>query len=92
MVSEWETEIKSRLGKLKLSLPLETLVQSHCDMNGLRILEITLPHVLAIGSLDTHHSDPFDRVLIAQAKVEQASLHTADENVHRYSKDARIIW
>lgn len=92
VASVWGMEIKSRLGKLKLSLSLEILAQSHCDINGLRILVITLPPVFAIGSSDIHNSDPFDRTLIAQEITEQVSLLTADENMYRYSKDARIIW
>ncbi len=47
-------------------------------------LPITISHALAVGELPRHHNDPFDRILVAQAKVEGLTLVTRDENVKLY--------
>jgi len=70
VVSVWEMQIKLQLNKLTLSLPLAQLIESQQEKNQLIILPITLPHVLAVQNLPFHHTDPFDRLLIAQAIVE----------------------
>jgi PIN domain nuclease of toxin-antitoxin system len=65
-------QIKLQLGKLKLNLPLVEVIESQQKTNNIEILPITLIHVLALESLPNHHKDPFDRLLIAQANVEDA--------------------
>jgi PIN domain nuclease of toxin-antitoxin system len=69
VVSIWEIQIKSQLGKLKLSQALRGLIKSQQEANGLKILPIELPHILALDALPFHHKDPFDRLLIAQSIV-----------------------
>ena len=71
VVSVWEMQIKLQLGKLTLNMPLPNLIDSQQQTNGLQILSIELVHVLALQTLPNHHRDPFDRLLIAQATVEQ---------------------
>ena len=78
LVSLWEIQIKFGLGKLSLRLPLRALVADHQQKNGLRLLPITLDHLLALNTLPHHHKDPFDRLLIAQAQVEGMSLASVD--------------
>lgn len=79
MASLWEMAIKSSLGKLTLSAPLDQLIPE-----SFRILPIDLIHVLAYQRLPLHHRDPFDRMLIAQAQVENLTLMTHDANFRLY--------
>lgn len=62
------------------------------DTNQLQILSIELKHVLAIHDLPLHHNDPFDRLLIAQARVENAQLVTADGQIGQYADQVNVLW
>lgn len=84
VASVWEMQIKVQLGKLKLALSLRDLVTSQQQTNGLIIMGIDLAHVFALQGLPLHHSDPFDRLLIAQAIVENAVLLSVDRVFARY--------
>ena len=84
VASVWEMQIKLQLGKLRLALSLETLLESQQQMNRLMILPIELAHVLALKDLPTHHKDPFDRLLVAQANVESAVLVSSDPIFENY--------
>jgi PIN domain nuclease of toxin-antitoxin system len=88
-VSVWEIVIKAQLGKLSLRLPLADIVAQQLA-NGLHILDVTLPHVLAVEGLPPVHKDPFDRLLVAQANVEGAELVSADRVFAQYP--VRILW
>lgn len=90
VVSIWEMQIKLQLGKLRLALPLKEIVESQQQTNNVEILPITLEHVLALEDLPVHHKDPFDRLLVAQALVEEAVLVSADPNITRYA--VRVVW
>lgn len=70
VASVWEMEIKIQLNKLHFAQPLADMLAEQQDKNNLEILPITLLHALAIETLPLFHKDPFDRLLIAQAKVE----------------------
>ena len=85
VASVWEIQIKIRLGKLKLSLPLKELVESQQETNDLKILPVVLTHVLALDALPFHHKDLFDRLLIAQSIEEDATLVSADSQFSAYS-------
>jgi PIN domain nuclease of toxin-antitoxin system len=85
VASAWEMQIKLQLGKLKLALPLEAIIESQQQANHLEILPVTLSHVFALKDLPAHHKDPFDRLLIAQAKVEDATLVSSDTVFESYS-------
>jgi PIN domain nuclease of toxin-antitoxin system len=89
VASVWEMQIKQNLGKLDLRLPLSDLVEDQRKTNGIEILSITLPHVLALEALPRHHKDPFDRLLIAQANVEDLNVLTIDPMFKQY--DAKLI-
>ncbi len=89
VVSVWEMQIKQNLGKLDLRLPLSDLVEDQRKTNGIEILSITLPHVLALEALPRHHKDPFDRLLIAQSNVEDLNVLTIDPMFKQY--DAKLI-
>ena len=90
VVSVWEIQIKSQLGKLKLNLPLSEIVQSQRQTNNVQILTVELEHVLELQNLPYHHKDPFDRLLIAQANVEGAQLVSGDSAFSAYP--INLIW
>ncbi len=72
--SAWEFAIKQKLGKLEAPDGFRSAVVA----SGLQELAITHQHALAAGDLPLHHRDPFDRMLIAQAQVEQMAIMTVD--------------
>ena len=76
----WEIVIKSALGKLDIPSNFEAALTA----NRFEPLPITIPHSLAVANLPHHHNDPFDRLLIAQAKVEGLTLVTGDEQIKKY--------
>jgi PIN domain nuclease of toxin-antitoxin system len=77
VASAWEMVIKAQLGKLTLRLPLVDIVNQQ-QANGLRVLSVDLAHALGVSVLPAIHKDPFDRMLIAQANVEDADLVSKD--------------
>ena len=90
LVSVWELAIKAGLGKLKLALPVQRYVNEHVAANGFRMLDIQLAHVGRVESLASHHGDPFDRLLIAQALEEKIPVVTADPVFRDYG--VKRIW
>jgi PIN domain nuclease of toxin-antitoxin system len=82
--------IKIQLGKLKLNLPITDVIEGQRQTNSIEILSITLTHVLALESIPPHHKDPFDRLLIAQANVEDAALVSNDSAFEKYP--VRLLW
>jgi len=88
--SAWEMQIKLQLGKLSLRLSLEELIASQQKTNNIQILPVALGHVLALKDLPSPHKDPFDRLLIAQAKVEEAVLISHDPLFADYP--VRVLW
>ncbi|MBF0228786.1 MAG: type II toxin-antitoxin system VapC family toxin [Desulfamplus sp.] len=90
VASVWEMQIKSQLGKMKLSLPLEELIGSQNKINKIKILPIILEHILALEKLPSYHKDPFDRLLIAQANTENATLVSCDSVFNNYS--VSLMW
>lgn len=87
LVSIWEMQIKSQLGKLTFHQPLPEIIQSQQRDNDLELLPITAEHVYALQDLTAFHRDPFDRLLIAQANVEQMPLISADAIFRQYEVD-----
>ena len=65
VVSVWEMQIKVQFGKMTLRADLDTLIAEQKAKNGLEVLPVVLPHVIALGKLPALHKDPFDRLLIA---------------------------
>jgi PIN domain nuclease of toxin-antitoxin system len=90
-VSGWEIAIKTRLGRLSLGGDnLEDFVAEQVAANGFQLLPIHLNHALRTYSLPDCHRDPFDRLLIAQALIEELALVTADRKLGDYK--VRIVW
>lgn len=81
--SIWEIAIKDRLGKLHFDI--ERLC-SLLDEAGIKELQISRQHAMAVAHLPLLHRDPFDRLLIAQAISEPMQLLTADPQLQAYSK------
>ncbi len=90
VASAWEMQIKLELGKLHLRLPLAEVIASQQQTNDLQVLPVGLRHVLALQGLPIHHKDPFDRLLIAQANVEEATLISHDPLFARYP--LKLLW
>lgn len=82
--SIWEIAIKSSVGKLSLPESPEIFVRKQLEMNDFNILDITVGHSLGILDLPMHHKDPFDRILIAQAKYENMIIITDDRLIKQY--------
>lgn len=78
--SVWESQIKATAGKLRPPPDLLGLI----DESGFERLQITFEHAAGAGALPLLHRDPFDRMLVAQARLEGMTLATADEAVTRY--------
>ena len=89
-VTSWEVAIKAAAGKLKLPEPPASYVPRRMGDQGLRPLPISHPHALAVFALPLHHRDPFDRLLIAQARLEDMILVTADRIMQKYPVE--ILW
>jgi PIN domain nuclease of toxin-antitoxin system len=58
VVSAWEIVIKTGIGKMVLHQPLQELWENSIAQNGMEVLDVTTPHVFALGSLPPHHRDP----------------------------------
>lgn len=89
VASLWEIQIKRQLGKLELRLPLAEIVTHQQETNGVVVLAVSQEHVLGLESLPPHHRDPFDRMLVAQALVEAATLVSADPVLKSYPVEVR---
>ena len=84
--SAWEVAIKSAAGKIRLGAPFADGVAQ----SGFVPLPINVAHAEAAGALPSHHRDPFDRMLVAQAKVERLTLVSHDRQLEPYG--TTVIW
>ena len=89
VASLWEIQIKSQLGKIKLRIPLAKLVEGQQNSNCLSLMPINATHVYALGDLPSVHKDPFDRMIVAQAKVESLCFINHDTILKKYPVDIR---
>lgn len=89
VVSLWEIAIKVNIAKLKISAPMDTLVAYLADQD-ISILPITPAHIARYTTLDLHHRDPFDRMIIVQAMEEELIVLGADEAFDLY--DVKRVW
>lgn len=88
--SVWEMAIKWSKGSLALPEPPATHVPSRMEKLGVRPLPISHQHALAVATLPAHHNDPFDRMLVAQALVEELTLISSDGMFKEYS--VPLLW
>ncbi|MBK6978992.1 MAG: type II toxin-antitoxin system VapC family toxin [Cytophagaceae bacterium] len=89
IASIWEIAIKISLGKFQFKEGLKSFMKL-IDENGFEILPITFKHALEVSKLEFIHRDPFDRLLIAQAKSDDLILITKDETIRKYQ--VKSIW
>jgi PIN domain nuclease of toxin-antitoxin system len=80
VVSFAEIGVKAAVGKLEVPSDL----YEHVLAAGVRVLGLSADHGLAVARLPLHHRDPFDRLLIAQARQDGLTLVTADTRIHAY--------
>jgi PIN domain nuclease of toxin-antitoxin system len=90
VASLWEIAIKVNLGKLGLGQPFELLIPQQLSQNEITLLGITINHLAVVVGLPLHHRDPFDRLLIAQAQVEQMPIASNDAAFDAY--DVTRLW
>ena len=88
--SGWEIAFKAALGRLNLGAEPAIFVPEHVHRNGFGVLPVSLHHSLEVFGLPPHHRDPFDRLLIAQARSEGIPLISGDERLEIYEVD--IVW
>lgn len=88
--SGWEMAIKAKLGKLHLPGDPVSFVAEQMAANGFDGLPVQMSHALSVYTLPPYHHDPFDRLLVVQAKLENLRLLTADPQITRYPVE--IIW
>lgn len=81
----WEIAIKISIGKYALNEPYETFMDRAIRQNGFFILPIEPRHTALLINMPFHHRDPFDRLMIAQAMVEDLAIVSADEAFDAYS-------
>jgi len=85
LASIWELQLKIQNGKFSFPKPLPEIIREQQKINDLQILPITPGHIYELENLPFHHKDPFDRLLIAQANVENFTLVTDDPKFSNYS-------
>lgn len=90
MATPWEIQIKSQLGKLSLAMPIEELVNKNRLENNIKLIPIELSHISYLEQLPRHHNDPFDRIIIAQAIIEDMTVVTVDHAFADYS--VQVVW
>ena len=90
VASLWEITIKVSLGKLKLAAGWYDTLTREMQVNSIHWLPIEPRHCLHLEHLLFHHRDPFDRMLIAQATIEDMALLTADRQMHAYA--VKCLW
>jgi PIN domain nuclease of toxin-antitoxin system len=88
--SGWEIAIKARLGRLHVPGDLNTYLVRQLTENYTSVLPVHLSHALRVHALPDHHRDPFDRLLVAQAIVEEIPLLSADPRIARYPVE--VVW
>ena len=93
IASVWETEIKNSLGKLPIS---GQQLSEYCRETGFKLLSVEEKHIFALNSLERDlslpkHNDPFDRIMLAQAKVEGYNFITHDSLVAGYNEKCIVF-
>ncbi len=86
----YEIGVKVAKGRLVLPEPVDSYVRSRIAMLGLDVLPVTVEHAAAAGLLPPIHADPWDRLLVAQARAESIPILTADAILQRY--EVEILW
>jgi len=83
----WEIAIKQAIGKISQPADLPDLIRN----SGFREMRISFEHAITAGRLPLLHRDPFDRMLVAQAKCENLTLVTRDARCQKYEVDVLAV-
>jgi PIN domain nuclease of toxin-antitoxin system len=86
----WEIAIKAGLGQLEVPPGLRGYLRRQLARNEFDLLPVLFEHAVAVRDLPLHHRDPFDRLLIAQARVEQLSVVSRDPRMKAYAIE--VLW
>ena len=90
MAGYWEIALKISIGKLELADRWPEIIDREMRSNFIKFLPITQEHCNCLSELPFHHRDPFDRLIVAQAKTEQMVLLSADSQLKKYNIE--VIW
>ena len=90
VASAWELSIKVGLGKISLPLPPLEFLATRLERTDTALLGVSLSHALAVADLPRHHGDPFDRMLICQARAQGLTLVSGDPAMRAY--DVPVLW
>ncbi len=91
-VTGLEIAIKWSIGKLSLPKPPGELVREFLEVSGFSQLAVSMRDTLAVAELPLLHKDPFDRLLVAQARNHGLRLMTADPVLEKYDVDVIALW
>lgn len=81
IVSLWEVSVKHRVGKMKANA---AEIGRWLPSEGIALVPVKIAHLVALEALPSHHKDPFDHLILAQAKVEGAKIVTSDRAMADY--------
>ena len=84
IASIWEMAIKHSIGKLNFKSSFELFIPRQLAVNSFEVLDVRIEHLNIVANLPLHHRDPFDRLIIAQAKVEQIPIVGTDKAFDSY--------
>lgn len=90
VASVWEIVVKAQRGKLQFPQPAGPYIRQQIRKTSVDVLPISLAHVLQVEKLPTHHRDPFDRILLAQAVEERIPIMSTDRAFEAYPVE--ILW
>ncbi len=89
VASAWELSVKVGKGRLRGPLTTDAELRSALAVSGVTLLPIDLGDVVAVAALPPHHGDPFDRMIVAQARVRGIPVLSGDPSLARY--DVEVI-
>ena len=89
IASFWEIAIKLRLEKIQLDIPFKE-PKDQALRNGFQILPILFEDTLKLSSLEYHHRDPFDRIIISQALQNEFTIISKDPEFNKYTNN--VTW
>ncbi|MFZ4656711.1 MAG: type II toxin-antitoxin system VapC family toxin [Caldilineaceae bacterium] len=90
IASVWEIAIKTNVGKLGLAKPFAELIPEQIIENEIELTPISMDDLKVVALLPLHHRDPFDRLLIAQALVQEIAIASDDSSFKQYG--VKLFW
>ncbi len=86
----WEIAIKAARGRLTLPEEPAGYISSRINLHGFQALPVHIHHAAHVYQLPLHHTDPFDRLLIAQSQIESMPIISVDADIRKY--EVEVIW